>query len=507
MAESKHSKATEKKKKSKAGRIILFLLAAVIIAGGALTYLVLKHPGVFFRTGGTVESADSASGTVSAAVSSAIDTGAAEIYVSPSATPAVEEAAAEPEDDSPEIINILLCGIDAFEQGGTTSGTVPHTDAMMVISVNLTENRVDVTSILRDTFASAPGLFGMYKMNSVFNAGGGMSDIASGLDATRRMAERWMGGIEIPYYYALDFQAVVDIVDAIGGIDYDVDTVFQDALYTGRWYYKGMQHLNGSAVLGYIRIRTQDDGLDSTRTARQRKMVVALFNKIKDENLLSTIPALINSASSGIYTNTNILQTTALANYAVNVDQSKIYTHSLEADLTYNYIWKVQFVHMDQRAELLKEIYGIDAEPIKENSPFYERFWYNEGIYDIKYYTVAEKIISYVNELVEGGYEMSEEETEYYSKCYNAYVDMLNQYNKLSDWAKEQYLQGQVLDSDELEAEYKSMLNDGSALRLALREAANNLNWKFGSPMYLRWSIDTLWNEDPDINETPVDFG
>ena len=91
-------------------------------------------------------------------------------------------------------------------------------------------------------------------------------------------------------------------------------------------YGKGMHHLDGDAVLGYLRIRNGADGLDSSRTARQRRMMVAIFKKLKNEGKLSQIPALISAANSGIYTNTTLSQTTALANYATKLDADNIQT-------------------------------------------------------------------------------------------------------------------------------------------------------------------------------------
>ena len=199
------------------------------------------------------------------------------------ATPVPVETA-EPTPAPPQRLNILLMGIDAYESGRTTSGTMAHTDVMMVIAVNFDENKVDLITLPRDTLTTAPGHYGYYKLNGVFNVGiggwfrptGKADELADGFMLTCRAAEEWLGGISIPYYYAVDFQAVIDIVDAIGGIDYDVDQWFRSM--SGRHSYgKGMHHLDGDAVLGYLRIRQSADGLDSSRTARQRRMMVAIF--------------------------------------------------------------------------------------------------------------------------------------------------------------------------------------------------------------------------------------
>ena len=173
-----------------------------------------------------------------------------------------------------------------------------------------------------------------------------------------------MGGISIPYYYGLDFQAVIDIVDAIGGIDYDVDQWFI-SMSGKQSYGKGRHHLDGDAVMGYLRIRQAADGLDSSRTARQRRMMVALFKKLKNEGKLSQIPALINAANSGIYTNTTLSQTTALVNYAAKLDADSIQARSMFGELgQIEYEWRYAYVDQQNRLDIIREVFGIEAEPV-----------------------------------------------------------------------------------------------------------------------------------------------
>ena len=154
------------------------------------------------------------------------------------------------------IVNVALFGIDAFENGRTSSGTMPHTDANLVLAINFDTKEVSLISIARDCLTTAPGYTGFYKFNCVFNVGGA--------------AEEWLGGVSIPYYYGVDFQALIDLVDMIGGIDFDVDISL--TTMDGRKISPGKRHLDGQGVMAYVRMRKSADGLDSSRTARQRSM-------------------------------------------------------------------------------------------------------------------------------------------------------------------------------------------------------------------------------------------
>lgn len=406
---------------------------------------------------------------------------------------------------TPGIVNIMIFGLDAYESGGTSSGSMPHTDVNMVVAVNFNEKRVDLISLPRDTFTTAPGFRGYYKLNGVFNVGGGMDDIESGLELACRAAEQWLGGISIQYYYALDFQAVVDIVNAIGGIDYDVDQAFTGM--NNIEYGTGMHHLDGDAVLRYLRIRKRADGTDRSRTARQRRMMIAIFNKLKAERSLSVIPSLINASSSGIYTNTTLFQTAALANYATNLDSDRIGTHVMDGAIQMNYDWAFSFAHQQERIDLIREIYGIDVLPVGICSVRYERWLHDEGFLAIKYIRQAEKVINFVNESVAAGSVLSTEQSSAYSDCFCAYSDLKAAFDIASKWYEMHY-DGKALSySVEETAERNRLTKDINEAMAALKEKVLALAKASGYNMQsIQWNVQSEWFRDKDINEVYVDF-
>ena len=413
------------------------------------------------------------------------------------------------------IVNILLMGIDAYEDDGTTSGSEPHTDVMMVVAVNFDKNRVDLITLPRDTFTTAPGLHGFYKLNGVFNAGGGMKDMEGGFALTRRAAEIWLGGITIPYYYAVDFQAVVDIVDAIGGIDYDVDQRFtayrlvngKTMTDSGKVYDVGMHHLDGNAVLQYLRIRQEADGLDSSRTARQRRMMVAIFNKLKTEGKMSQIPELINAATSGIYTNTTLSQTTTLANYAMTkIEPDQIQTRSIYGDIWYQHYFKYCFVDQQNRINVIKEVYGIDAEPIGVNTPQFENWLYDIGFLSMKYVRQPEKVFRVIQEQRDQGKTFTDEQIAAYAACYQAYTALDEGFAACSERMQKAYVDTSLTEEQvkalekEVKARLEALNKNVQTTTLALRSICD-------IHLKLEWEVGTRWFVDEDINEVIVAFG
>ena len=441
----------------------------------------------------------------------------------------VSAAPAIPEADTSNRLNVMLMGIDAKENGGTTSGSMPHTDVMMVIAINFDENTVDLITLPRDTLTTAPGHYGYYKLNGVFNVGlggwkkptGQANDLADGFLLTCRAAEQWLGGISIPYYYAVDFQAVINIVDAIGGIDYDVDQQF-NAFNSNKTYHTGMQHLDGDAVMGYLRIRNGADGLDSSRTARQRKMMVAIFNKLKSEGTLSMIPSLITAANSGIYTNTTLIQTTSLASYATKLNADSIRTRSMFGEISeIEYDWRYVYVDQQNRIDLIREVFGIEVGPVGTCTRQYERWLHTVGFTAMKYMRQAEKVLTHVQEKKDAGETFTDEQIALYSDCYVAYTALREGFDQATDrlaaryaaapwrekknsqksWTAENKAADQELTA--LEAEIKQNIN---SLQTAVKETTLRLAESIDH-RYLTWTLSTKWYMDQDINEVIVAFG
>lgn len=509
----------QNKKKGKKGRkrtvlwIVLAVLALLLVGGGIWAYRVLVRPETMFTSStATVTEAPQKERVKSAFdLSSFLPTAAPEEQ----ATAEAQAATPVPERKMDNIVNVMLMGIDAFEGGGTTSGSQPHTDVMMVVAVNFDKDTVDLITLPRDTFTTAPGYHGFYKLNGVFNAGGGMDDLAGGFALTCRAAEIWLGGISIPYYYAVDFQAVVDIVDAIGGIDYQVDQTFKanvpqnSSMKEGKTYYKSdeLQHLDGNAVLGYLRIRHDADGLDSSRTARQRRMMVAIFTKLKKEGKLSQIPSLINAATSGVYTNTTLEQTTALANYAISkIGPENIRTRSMYGDIWYQHYFKYCFVDQQNRLDLIQEVYGIDAEPVGVNTPAFENWLYDIGFMAMKYVRQPEKVFKVIDEQKAAGKQFTDEQIAAYAACYQAYTALDEGFAQCSKRVQKAYV-----DTSLTEAQIEAMEKEVKAQLKALNEAVHDTTMALAKACdvhtKLEWKVGERWFVDGDINEKFVAFG
>ena len=268
------------------------------------------------------------------------------------------------------ITNIMLIGVDYAEERETWSGKhYYHSDVMIVLSINRDTNKVSLISLPRDTYAKIPGVDGIYKLNASIDCGGRWPT-ESGFQKVCEAAEWMLGGIPVDYYYAVDMGAVKGLVDAIDGLEYDIDLSFK---IQGRSYKAGLQHMDGQAVLDYLRIRKaqyiEESGQsgDLNRINRQKRMLIAIFEKIKQSNLLTNVPKIIDAFDGNLYTNTTFAQTAALAAFAYNIDAEDIAMYSMDGSYKNIFNWNFVITNQTNRLEIIETVYdGYDAPRYKD---------------------------------------------------------------------------------------------------------------------------------------------
>lgn len=265
-----------------------------------------------------------------------------------------------------QTVNILLIGVDYSEDrdsedwikhGGKQAF---HSDVMIILAINKQTGSINLISLPRDTYADIPGVKGIYKLNASMDCGGGWKENPEAGCAKVCEAASWMiGNIPVDYYYAVDMNAVKQLVDSIGGLDFNIDV---DYTMQGRSYKAGMQYMNGQAVLDYLRARkNMEDSGDLNRINRQKNMLVAILQKLKSSGLLVKIPDILAAFTGNLHTNLDLARTGALAVYAASVDTSKINLYSMDGSMV-SKLFNWNFVVTDQkkRVQIIKDVYGFD---------------------------------------------------------------------------------------------------------------------------------------------------
>ena len=217
---------------------------------------------------------------------------------------------------SRNVINILLIGTDERSMEFHYNA---RSDSMILVSINTDINTVRLVSFERAI--GVPILEGEYAgqydlLTHIFRWGGS--------DLLVKTIEHCFK-IDIDHYVRLNFSSVKGIVDAIGGIDLYLTATEANAINTDAhddYYLKkesimqeGVNHLNGAAALSFARLRNIDS--DWQRVERQRKVILAVVDKLKGSNLL-TLNELANTVLPMIQTDMTKLDIAELMVYAPN---------------------------------------------------------------------------------------------------------------------------------------------------------------------------------------------
>lgn len=202
-----------------------------------------------------------------------------------------------PEWEGRERVNILLLGGDAR---GLDEGEVARSDSMMVVSVDPVSKKAHLLSVLRDTYAPIPG-HNRNRINTAITLGGPYLAMQTVGDLL---------GLDIQYYVYADFEGFKALVDAIGGVDFEVekDMHYVDNADKNRYdihLEKGFQHLDGDKALQYVRFR-HDAMSDFTRTERQREFLKVVAKKLQTTWNLARMGQILESVQPYIETNLQV---------------------------------------------------------------------------------------------------------------------------------------------------------------------------------------------------------
>ncbi len=204
-------------------------------------------------------------------------------------------------------INFLITG-----QGGPGHDGPFLTDTIILASIKPSTGQIGFVSIPRDLAVTIPG-HGEKKINHA-NAFGEVEEKNSGPLLTKKIVEDILKE-EIHYYIRVDFQAFVDVIDAVNGISVNVERSFVDQEYPAENYEyqtisfkKGTQVMDGETALMFVRSRhgNNGEGSDFARSQRQQKVLLALKDKILSFSTVTspnTMKDIADSLNKNIVTN------------------------------------------------------------------------------------------------------------------------------------------------------------------------------------------------------------
>lgn len=268
--------------------------------------------------------------------------------------------------DGTSRFTVLLIGLD--RRTGET-GLAYRSDTMLLMSIDPATASIGILSIPRDLYVEVPGYNQLQRVNSAMVLG---ELEQTGYGPTLAMQTvQYNLGMYVHDYLIVDFQAVISIIDAIGGIDLDVpytinDPLFPDMNYGYDPFYiqAGMQHLDGYTALKYARTRHGDS--DFQRAERQQQVILAVRDRVLNFEMLPQLifqaPTILNGLEDRVYTGMSMDQMIQFALYMKDIPFENIKTGVIDGNYTSPYTTpRAESVLIPNRAtlgNLMVEIFG-----------------------------------------------------------------------------------------------------------------------------------------------------
>lgn len=207
--------------------------------------------------------------------------------------------------------NIALFGLDNRGSDNYASG---NSDSIMIVSINNDTKEVKIVSVFRDTYLSIGN--GKYRKTNAAYAVGGATQAVQMLNSNL--------DLNISAYVSVDWKALVEAIDALGGIDIELTSAELEPMNmyipeidamtgysTSPVTSAGLTHLNGTQATAYTRVR-YTAGDDFKRASRQRIVLQAMLDEAKQADV-GTLIEICNEVFDDIYTSLDLKDIIALA--------------------------------------------------------------------------------------------------------------------------------------------------------------------------------------------------
>ena len=210
--------------------------------------------------------------------------------------------------------NVLISGSDTrggFDENG-------RSDVIMVATVNPKTGTILLTSVPRDFYVTTACDAGdgcmEGQLDKITHTG------IHGTNTTKRTVEQLLG-IEINYTFKVGFDAVTELVDAVGGVDVTVAPGYAVNNFnslSGFSVHEGVNHLNGEQALAFARERYAYTEGDRQRTKNQQLVLMGIVDKITSPAIVTNYASIMDSMANTFSTTMSSSEISDLIKYQIN---------------------------------------------------------------------------------------------------------------------------------------------------------------------------------------------
>lgn len=262
------------------------------------------------------------------------------------------EASGSKVDPKVENTSILIIGVDDSDTRNYNSGS--RSDALMLATFNEKAKSVKLVSIPRDSYVYIPKVGYEDKIAHAHAFGGP----AATIETVEKLFD-----IPIDYYVKMNFNAFIDVVDALGGIDVEVPYTINEMDSKDRrnaiHLEPGFQELDGEEALALARTRKKDNDIE--RGKRQQEIIKAIVNKAVSVQGITKYADIIEAVGENLATDLTFKDMNAFIDYALAGTKLDIDTLNLDGEDDYIdgiYYYQLDELSLDDSKRILKTHLG-----------------------------------------------------------------------------------------------------------------------------------------------------
>lgn len=324
--EKPHNRVTKRKRKLRKRRVLLILvplLIAFLAVGGWATHLYIKA-----------------------------DTALTGSYENDGRDKSeLREEIVDPKFDN---VSILIMGVDENDVRDNQGSS--RTDTLMLATLNKDDKSVKLLSIPRDSYVYIPEVGYEDKINHAHAFGG--------TKATVETVENLLD-VPVDYYVKVNFNAFVEVIDALGGINVEVPYEFKESNSKDKrdsiHLLPGMQQLDGEEALALARTRKLDN--DIQRGKRQLDIVKSVIDKTISVSSILKLDNVIEAVGDNMTTNMLFSEMRSFISYGTSGGGIDVESFTLEGT-DYQpagvYYWQLDEVALNETKGVLQKHLDIN---------------------------------------------------------------------------------------------------------------------------------------------------
>ncbi len=271
-------------------------------------------------------------------------------------------------------VNVLLLGVD--QRACEETGGAWRTDTMILAGIDPETKAASLLSFPRDLWVEIPTA-GENRLNAAHFFGEAY-DYPGGGPALLKRTIQVNFSVPVHYYVRINFDGFRQVVDALGGIEIDVqEPIWDDHYPTEDCQYQtvhfdiGHYTMDGEQALKYARSRHYTSDFDRAR--RQQQVLFAIYDKATSLSVIPRLPELWASKGQAVQTDLSLVEVIKLARLGMQIDQDNIHRGVIDESMTHNMItdkgWKVLSWNREKVNALIQDLFGSHRTVREDASP------------------------------------------------------------------------------------------------------------------------------------------